>query len=406
MSLPQLPLRAGREKSLSAGHPWLFSGAFAKPVPSALHGAAVAVTDGDGTIRATGSASAKGSIAVRIFARGEATLDQAFIAARLFEARGRRILAGLVPGPDAGYRLCFGEADGLPGLIVDVYADVAVFQSATTFFDLRRELVVGALRDLLGPRAIVEKSSSPSRKEEGLSPLPPALRHGADPGLVPFVENGVTYVADPMKGQKTGFFLDQRPLRELVRRYAKGRSVLNVFSYSGALGAAAMAGGATGVTNVDASAEALHLCEVTAQKNVIEATRFLTVKQDAFTFLGAPGEAFNMVIVDPPALIKSKKETDAGKKGYHFLNRAALRRVAEGGVFVTSSCSQHLSRDEFMAILARASLQAGKRLHYLGEAPQPADHPAPPWFPEGGYLKGFVYLVTGEAASTLHPEED
>lgn len=395
MTHPILTLKPGREKSSATGHPWLFSGAFPYRIDKELHGHAVRIADADGAVVATGSASSKGNIAVRVFAQGEATLDTDFFAARMSEAKAVRDLAGLTL-PGGGYRLIFGEADRLPGLIVDIFDAVAVIQTATAFMDRMRDTIVAALARTVAPTTVIEKSVSPSRREEGLQERI-ALLAGDDPGRVPFAENGMRFLADPLHGQKTGFFLDQRPLRDVVRRTAAGRSVLNLFSYSGAFGVAAMAGGATAVVNVDASADALDLAAATAAANDIDPTRFTGVEADAFSYLGENSdETYGMVVVDPPALVKSRKDVESGGKAYHFLNRAALRRVADGGIYVTSSCSQLMPRLDFVAMVGRAAAQAGVRLQYLAEASQPADHPLSPSFPEGGYLTGFVYRAIRE----------
>lgn len=399
MSYPVVTLQSGKEMNAVFRHPWIFSGALVKRPESVAHGDIVRVADAGGNIVGTGTYSAKSSIAVRLLAFGakDVLIDKAWFAAKFEEAEARRGLLGVGAGTDTdGYRLVFGEADGIPGLVVDRYKDVLVIQISTAGIDRLRDVIAAALKEVFSPAAIVERSDVHVRKEEALKDEVATLVGDAAAG-VEFAEDGMRFSADVLEGQKTGFFLDQRSLRRSVARFAKGREVLNLFSYTGATGIAAIKGGAKSVLNVDSSAKALAACGRHAEANGIESHVFTTEEADVFQFLSTRTEpAFDMVLVDPPALIKSQRDADEGKKAYHFLNRAALRLVRDGGVFVTSSCSHFLNEEDFAFILRRASVQAGVRLDLLEVVRQAPDHPTSVYFPESAYLKSFVFAVSRE----------
>ena len=257
-----------------------------------------------------------------------------------------------------------------------------------------KETVVCALQSVFAPRAIVERNDMDVRKVEHLQEIQ-SMAQGPQTETVPFKENGLLFEANVWLGQKTGFFFDQKKLRSRIEGLAKGRSVLDVFAYSGAAGLYALRGGASQVTFMDSSQTALTNCQRHVTLNFpkqTEAARYLC--QDAFEFF-TPGQpqSFGMVIVDPPALIKTQKDKEAGQKAYHFLNRSAMRMVKTGGIFVTSSCSHFLSADDFVWLLRRASVQSGVRLDLLEEVGQSPDHPLSIYFPESRYLKSFIFKV-------------
>jgi 23S rRNA (cytosine1962-C5)-methyltransferase len=375
-------------------HPWIFSGALENAPEDSAHGEVVRVADKHGKILATGTYSARSTIAVRAFAFGEVEIDGAWIRERLKEANGRRLAMGYGPGTETtGYRVAFGEADGLPGLVVDRYADVAVFQISTMGMDRFRTEVIAAVKDVLQPVAIVERSDLGVRGEEFLEDVV-AVHEGDVSGPVEFKERGSKFLADVAGGQKTGFFLDQKDARAELAKFAEGRKALNLFSYSGAAGIALMKGGAESVHNVDASEEALALCDKHAKLHKIKAADFTTEQADIFQWLGE-GErgTYDLVAMDPPALIKSMKDAEGGRKAYHFLNRAAMRLVKDGGVFATSSCSHFLTEDDLAYTLRRASVQAGITLDMLAVVRQSPDHPQSVYFPESAYLKTFIFRV-------------
>jgi len=393
-NLPQVKLASGKEVSARHRHPWIFSGAIAEKPDDLPNGALVTVLAASGQPLGVGTYSKHSSIAVRLLSFGEAAIDGAWLRGKLSRAAELRAVHGYAPGGStSGYRLVFGEADGLPGLVVDRYEDVLVLQISTAGMDSLKPLVVEALSEEFKPRCIFERSDLGIRREEQLSEAVGPLL-GADPGLVEFRENDWRFLADVAGGQKTGFFLDQKDMRRAVSRFAAGRKTLNLFSYTGAGGVAAMKGGAASVLNVDSSGPALELGVKQAALNGIKAAAFTSETADVFQYLAAKTEAeFDLVLLDPPALIKSRKDADEGKKAYHFLNRAALRLVRDGGILATSSCSHFLSEEDLMFVLRRASIQAGVELSVLASVRQSPDHPRSVYFPENDYLKSFICLV-------------
>ena len=393
-TLPVVKLGPGKEVSARHRHPWIFSGALAEKPDDLPNGALVTVAAASGQSLGVGTYSRHSSIAVRLLSFGDAVIDEAWLRGRLRRAADLRAVHGYGPGASiSGYRLIFGEADGLPGLVVDRSEDVLVLQISTAGMELLKPLIVNALAAEFRPRCIFERSDLAVRREEQLPEANGPLQ-GDDPGLVEFKENDWLFLADVAHGQKTGFFLDQKDLRRTVSRFAAGRETLNLFSYTGAGGVAAMKGGAVSVLNVDSSEPALALGSRQAESNGIKAADFTSETADVFQYLAAKTEAeFGLVMLDPPALIKSRKDAEEGKKAYHFLNRAALRLVSDGGIFVTSSCSHFLSEEDLMFVLRRASIQAEAELSILASVRQSADHPRSVYFPENDYLKSFVCLV-------------
>jgi 23S rRNA (cytosine1962-C5)-methyltransferase len=392
---PTVTVQTKKAASAAHRHPWIFSGALTKRPDGVDHGALVRAVDEQDSLIGVGTYSAKSSIAVRLFAFAEEpVIDRAWFVNAFRAAQERRDTLGI--GPDAGttgYRLVFGESDGVPGLIVDRYGDVLVVQSSTAGMDALLDAAVSALEVVFAPSAIVERSDIPVRKEEALKERVRTVI-GEAPETVPFAERGMKFSADVLGGQKTGFYLDQRDLRAAIERFSAGRKVLNLFSYTGAHGVAAMKGGAISALNVDASGPALALCAEHAAMNGIDPGSFTTEESDIFQYVGAQSEPrFGMVIMDPPALIKSQGDAEEGKKAYHFLNRAAMRLVEDGGIFVTSSCSRYMSEEDLAFTLRRASMQAGAVLETLAVVRQAGDHPTSVYFPESAYLTSFVCKV-------------
>ncbi|CAA9258173.1 MAG: 23S rRNA (cytosine(1962)-C(5))-methyltransferase [uncultured Chloroflexi bacterium] len=422
-----LKLREDRAASSAFRHPWVFSGALATRPDPELHGRLVHVAAADGRILGTGTYSANVSIAVRLFEFGPATIDRGWLARRIAEADARRRLLGYGPGTDTtGYRVVFGESDGLPGLVLDRFGDVLVFQLSTAGMDALREDLIDVLLDQFQPQAIVERSDVSVRREEGLNEVT-SLRHGEPPQLVPFREHGVELLADVLGGQKTGFYLDQKDLRLRLRALTahvpgapgatssassaagagvtrapglKGARVLNLFAHSGSTGLAALLGGAASVHNVDSSAAGLELCRAHADLHGLGEDRFTVEEADIFQWLTAAADQassagqYDIVLLDPPALIKSQRDAEQGRRAYHFLNRAAIRLVRDGGLLVTSSCSSFFKEDDFAFELRRATVAVGVTLHHLETVRQSADHPPSIYFPEAMYLKTLICQVT------------
>lgn len=391
---PMIVLHEGKEFSPKNGHPWIFSGALADVPDIAKTGDIVRVIAHDGSFVGMGTFSKTSSISVRIFTRQDQELDAAFIADRLKAAHARRkLLQYDIDATTTGYRLLFGESDGLPGIIIDRYEDVFVIQTATLGASNLLNLITEALVNNFSPRSVIEKSDSPVRKEDGLKNEYQVL-YGEDVTTVAFKELGLNCIADIKNGQKTGYFLDQKDLRLALRSFAHG-NILNIFSYTGSTTLNALLSPQAAIaTNVDSSQEALDLCKEQARQNNIDDARMQTICEDAFQYLGNPETGmFDTVIIDPPALIKSSKDATEGKKAYHFLNRAALRKVKNGGIFVTSSCSRQFTEEELLNTLRKAATQNNQTIHILAAIRQASDHPFSVNFPEASYLKSFICQV-------------
>ena len=391
---PEIRLKKGREASLLSRHPWLYSGALEAVPEEVAHGDLVRLISSDDRVMAVGTYSSRSMIAVRILDFRDAQIDRAWLAAHIDQAHRRRLLLGIGDNSETtGYRVVFGESDSLPGLVVDRYADILVVQFSTLGMERLRQEVISALVDLFHPASIYEKSELPSRIEEG---LPPAAGpcYGDAPDLVEFRENGRRHLADLRNGQKTGFYLDQRDLRQEIHRLAAGRRALDLFSYTGSCGLAALAGGALSVHCVDSSAAALDIGLQQACLGGLDRSCLTCETADVFQWLASrTSPEYDLVMVDPPALIKSRRHADAGRRGYHFLNRAALRLLNDGGILVTSSCSSFFTEEDLAITLRRASEQVGVELIILKIIRPGPDHPMSLYFPEGSYLKSFVCLV-------------
>jgi len=397
-SYPVVRLKPGREVPVLAGHPWIFSkGIETKERIGA--GALVEVVSHDGRPLGIGTFHPGNTIRVRMLSPRREKIDEAFFAAR-FAGLERLKLLHLPPETD-GYRLVHGDADGLPGLVVDVFGGVAVFQIHTAGMEPFRDAIVEALDGTLHPEAIVERSDIESRRQDRLRPVDPAVRKGRVEDAVPFLENGLRFRADVISGQKTGFFLDQRDARSLARALAKGRKVLNLFSYTSAFGLAAAAGGAESVTNVDVSSRALDLGRrLFDESGFVGDDRWRFVQSDVFDFFAVEdervGQEFGkgLVVCDPPAFAKSYDRIEQAKKAYLKLNRICLEALSPGAVLLTCSCSGMLSAEDFREILRLAAGQAGRSVRVLGSLGQPFDHTQLLAFPEGRYLKVLALEVT------------
>jgi 23S rRNA (cytosine1962-C5)-methyltransferase len=388
---PEVQLRTERRKSLLAGHPWLFSGALVQK-PKVADGALVSVVCGTENL-GVGYYNSRTDIAVRMLSRRDETIDADFFARRFSRLKAER--EEYLPPATTGWRAVFAEADGCPGLIVDHYNGVLVAQIHTAGMDALRTEIFSALREVYTPVALVERSDLAVRRQEGLNDMPTGVVSGSVEGEVAFTENGHHFVADVLKGQKTGFFLDQRENRLALQRWCKDRSVLNVFCYTGGFSVYAAAGGARRVASLDASAPAMELCRRNLALNGFTPSNEDFKTEDAFEALSAlkPGE-FDCIIIDPPSLAKSRNQLKNAIKAYTSLNTKALKALPPGGVLVSASCTTHIDPQTFGKILHQSALNAGCGLKMLENKDQPFDHPYHFSFPEGRYLKFMVARKT------------
>ncbi len=385
-----LILRPGRDKAIRQRHPWLFTGAVARREGSSPDGSAE-IRDAAGSLLGRGFLSPSSPLVARLWSFGEGPVDGPYVGRIVEQAVALR--REVVPPETTGYRLVHAEGDRLPGLIVDRYGSVLVVQATTEGTERARPLWLPSLRAFFPDAAVVQKNALPSREGEGLSTRDERLAGEVLPRRVPFLERGLRFLADVEEGQKTGFFLDQRENRRLVRERAAGRRVLNMFSYSGAFGVAALAGGASRLAQVDVSRPALDLARENHEANGQDANRVEFVAADAFEDLRrrvAAGEQWDLVVTDPPAFAKRKDDVDRACRGYKDVNRLAIKLLAPGGLLLACSCSGPIAPSLFQQVLFSASLEAATPVQLLSRHGAGADHPVSLDVPEGEYLKAFL----------------
>ncbi len=388
-----IELKQGKEQSLMRRHPWVFSGAIAR-MDDAEEGEVVDIVSADGRFLARGHYQV-GSIAVRVltFDEGE-TVDQDFYTRRIGQAYGLRRDAGLVGNPQTtAYRLVFGEGDWLPGLVVDVYGSTAVVQMHSVGMWRDQALIVRALRETMGDglAAIYNKSEGTLPYKAGLNPVNSYVFGRAD--IKEARENGMLFTPDWEKGQKTGFFVDQRENRLLLERYSRGRRVCNLFCYTGGFSLFALRGGAELVHSVDSSERAIELTRQNVERNFPGCGRHEAFAEDAFRYMERAEQKYDLIVLDPPAFAKHVNVLRNAIKGYRRLNAKAMQVIEPGGLLFTFSCSQVVSKEEFRTMVFSAAAQAGRRAAILHQLTQPADHPVNIYHPEGEYLKGLVLKI-------------
>ena len=389
---PAVILKAGRERSVLLGHPWVFSGAIADVLGDPAPGTTVSVADASGAWLAHAAWSPVSQIRARIWS-SEATLsiDAAFFRHRIEHAARAR--APLLDEAHTGARLVHGEADGLPGVIVDRYGSVVVVQLLSAGAEYWRAAIVDALAALPGIECVVERSDAEVRVLEGL-PERTGIAAGTLPAEVLLREDDLIYRVDPIGGQKTGFYLDQRDNRRLIRDNAAGRRVLNAFCYSGGFTLAALAGGATRVVSIDSSGEALTLgAQNLAHNPGLPAAANAWVEADVFAYLRQlRNEAvnFDLIVLDPPKFAPTAAHAEGAARAYKDINLLALKLLVPGGLMATFSCSGGVDADLFQKIVAGAAVDAGAGAQILRRLGPSPDHPVALNFPEGDYLKGLL----------------
>lgn len=385
-----ITLKKRADRRVRRGHLWVFSNEISEPKVSELEpGSVHELRDSSGEFLGMVYANPSSLIAARILSRKRRTIDRAFVQHRLEAALERR--KRLFPDRHA-YRVVFGESDALPGLVVDRYGPYLVAQSLTAGMERLWSEVLDALVQILTPEGIYLRNDSPSRALEGLV-QEKRLAYGTVPDLVEIECNGLRFKVDIPNGQKTGFFLDQECNRSLMDGYVHpGATVLDLFCYTGAWGLHAALAGASNVTAVDSSRGALKLAAENAQINGLE-DRFETVRDSAVDFLRKSRDTWDVIVLDPPAFIKSRSRMKEGEKGYVDVNRRALGRLKTDGILITCSCSHHLDLNSFEEVIATAARQAGKDLRILDFRGQGPDHPVLMAMPETRYLKVIVAQV-------------
>lgn len=394
MSYKKVFLKPGKEESLKRFHPWVFSGAIARVEGEPEEGEVVDVYTSKKEFIACGHFQI-GSIAVRVLSFRQEPIDHAFWVRRLQVAKDLRCALGVLGNPQNNtYRLVHGEGDNLPGLIIDVYDHTAVMQAHSAGIHLDRMAVAEALEEVMGDviQHIYYKSETTLPFKADLLATENGFLKGGSPENVA-MENGLKFHVDWLKGQKTGFFVDQRENRALLERYARGRNVLNMFCYTGGFSFYAMRGGANLVHSVDSSAKAIDLTNENVSLNFPGDTRHQAFAEDAFKFLDRMGDQYDLIILDPPAFAKHRDALRNALRGYTKLNAKAFEKIRPGGILFTFSCSQVVNKQDFRNAVFTAAAQSGRSVRILHQLTQPGDHPVNIYHPEGEYLKGLVLYV-------------
>lgn len=385
-------LKRGKEDSLRRFHPWIFSGAIHHMSEEPEEGELVEVFTSENEYIATGHYQI-GSIMVRVLTFEHDAIDQSFYEKKLSIAKDVRHRIGVIGGNNNTYRLVHGEGDNLPGLVIDIYGNTAVMQAHSVGMHTDRKIIAQALKAVMGDalKNIFYKSETtlPFKAELGQEN---GFLLGGDTDDVA-MENGLQFHVDWLRGQKTGFFVDQRDNRSLLERYSKGRKVLNMFCYTGGFSFYAMRGGAELVHSVDSSQKAIDLTKANVELNFPNDARHEAFAEDAFKFLDQMQTPYDLIILDPPAFAKHKDALRNALKGYTRLNKKAFEKIQPGGILFTFSCSQAVNKDQFRTAVFTAAASAGRNVRILHQLHQPADHPINIYHPEGEYLKGLVLYV-------------
>ena len=391
-SYPRIILKSGRERSLLRGHPWIFSGALAAVEGGPDPGQVVCACCSDGQPLALGFFNADADIAFRALTSDvDAVIDGAFWRQRIRSALVLR--ERVVPPETTAYRLINAEGDGMPGLVVDRYGQTLVVAVNTAGMENNRKKIFSVLARELDARGVYERSEGGARRTEGLDDRVGPVMGDGMAAPVEIRENGLRFLVDIMAGQKTGFFLDQRDSRVLVRGLSDGAHVLNCFSYTGAFSVYAAKGGAARVVSVEASAGANEAATAHLALNDLSSADYPVIRADVFQYLRRAEESFDFIILDPPAFAKAKRDIKTAARGYKDINLQALKRLRDGGLLATFSCSNYIDEDLFEKIVLGAVQDAGRSVRLLKRLGPGADHPTNLAHAEGRYLKGLLLAL-------------
>ena len=393
MPYKTIVLKRGKAESLRRFHPWVFSGAIQTLPDDLREGEIVRVEDASSQFLAVGHYQI-GSIAIRILSFEDVVVDDAFWDERLSEALMLRRALNLLRADNNIFRLVHGEGDRLPGLIIDIYGETAVMQAHSVGMHYARHQIAQSLQRILGKSVmqVYYKSETTLPYKANLEELDGLLLGNVSNNNVA-VENDLRFHIDWLRGQKTGFFIDQRENRLLLQHYSNKRHVLNMFCYTGGFSVYALRGGAQEVVSVDSSAKAIDLTNANVALNYPNCDHHKAYAEDAFRFLDKADDAYDLIVLDPPAFAKHKEAVRNALKGYTRLNLQAMRKIKRGGILFTFSCSQAISKDQFRLAVFTAAAQSGRYVRILHQLHQPADHPINIYHPEGEYLKGLVLEI-------------
>ncbi len=388
---PRIVLKKGKEKPLLRGHPWVFSGAVARVEGDPSPGNLGEVYSAEGEFLGLGHLNLSSQIILRLLTQEKEEIGPDFYGRRISEADLLR-QKWLSEKTDA-YRMVNGEGDFLPGLVVDRYRKTFVLQCLTAGMERQKALLIDLLVNQFSPESIYERSDAATRKEEGLSGRTGLLYGKEVPDRIEIMEHGCRFKVDIMRGQKTGFFLDQRENRFTLRGLSEGKKILDCFCYSGAFSVYAGAGGAREVMLIDSSEEALNLAEEHLSLNHLEKVPHRLIRGDAFNVMRSLEQEYDMVVLDPPPFAKKKSHLPTASRGYKDLNLQAFRLLKKEGLLFTFSCSHHMGLDLFQKVVFSAAVDAGREVQLLQRLGHPADHPINLSHLEGEYLKGLICRV-------------
>jgi len=392
----KVTLKKGREKSLLRRHPWIFSGAIAKVDGTPQSGETVTIQGTDGTVYGSGAYSPQSQIRVRMWSfHPDEEITPAFFHSKLKLALTLRTSL-FKDNPTTAYRLINAESDGLPGLIVDRYADYLVCQFLSAGVERWKETIVDQLNEVITNKGIYERSDASVRKKEGLTPTTGVLSGDEPPELVEITERPHRFLVDILHGHKTGFYLDQRDNRTCMAELSRDKEIVNCFSYTGGFAVAALKAGAKKVINIDSSAALLHLSDKNIALNDLDPHKVENCEGDVFTVLRKyrdAGRQFDIIVLDPPKFAESRSQVQRASRGYKDINLLACKLLRSDGILMTFSCSGLVSRELFQKIVADAALDAGREVQILRHLSQSSDHPVATNFPEGSYLKGLLCRI-------------
>lgn len=387
-----IKLRNGKDQSLKRFHPWIFSGAIARMDDGIAEGDIVRVVDSKEEFLAIGHYQI-GSIAVRVLSFTDIEINDSFWFSRLDKALQARRVCNIIRPDNNTYRLVHGEGDRLPGLIIDIYDNAAIIQAHSVGMHMQRKDIARQLRTLYGDKltCIYYKSETTLPYKADLSEESGFL-YGKASDVVA-TENGLKFYIDWLKGQKTGFFIDQRDNRSLIEKYSQGKKVLNMFCYTGGFSVYALRGGASVVHSVDSSERAIEMTNRNIALNFPDAANHEAYATDAFSYLRDMDNSYDLIVLDPPAFAKHKDALRNALKGYTRLNAKAMQKIKPGGILFTFSCSQAVNKDQFRLAVFTAAAQSHRFVRVLHQLHQPTDHPINIYHPEGEYLKGLVLYI-------------
>ena len=387
-----IKLRNGKDQSLKRFHPWIFSGAIARMDNGIAEGDIVRVVDTKEEFLAIGHYQI-GSIAVRVLSFTDIEINDSFWFSRLDKALQARRACNIIRPDNNTYRLVHGEGDRLPGLIIDIYDNAAIIQAHSVGMHMQRKDIARQLRTLYGEKltCIYYKSETTLPYKADLSEESGFL-YGKASDVVA-TENGLKFYIDCLKGQKTGFFIDQRDNRSLIEKYSQGKKVLNMFCYTGGFSVYALRGGASVVHSVDSSERAIEMTNRNIALNFPDAANHEAYATDAFSYLRDMDNSYDLIVLDPPAFAKHKDALRNALKGYTRINAKAMQKIKPGGILFTFSCSQAVNKDQFRLAVFTAAAQSHRFVRVLHQLHQPTDHPINIYHPEGEYLKGLVLYI-------------